>query len=124
MRINRLAAALVVAASLGAIPALAQQSEGEYAADLQRMIAETAAGTCPADIMAEQLLTVCQQQLPQMSAGLASLGAVQSVTFKSAEDGPTGLVETYDVVFANGVTLVWGIGAKADGKYSIAYAGG
>ncbi len=122
MHLNRLAA-VVAAVSLGAVPALAQESEGQYAADLRRMITETAAGTCPADLMAEQLLAACQQQLPQMSAGLAGLGAVQSVTFKSAEDAPVGRVETYEVVFANGVTLTWGIGGKTDGKYATAYAG-
>lgn len=123
MPIKRLVG-VVAAISLSAIPAWAQENEGQYAADLQRIIAETAAGTCPADLMAEQLLAACQQQLPQMSAGLASLGAVQSVTFTGAEDRPTGRVETYTVVFANDVTLTWGIGGKVDGKYSTAYAGG
>lgn len=115
-------AAVIAAISLSAVPTWAQESEGQYAADLQRIIAETAAGTCPADLMAEQLLAACRQQLPQMSAGLASLGAVQSVTFTGAEERPTGRVETYAVVFANGVTLTWGIGAKTDGKYDTAYA--
>lgn len=36
------------------------QSEGQYAADLRTMITQTASGVCPADIMAEQLLTGCQ----------------------------------------------------------------
>ena len=123
MRLN-IIAAVAVAASLTAFSASAQEAEGQYAADLQRMITETAAGTCPTDLMAEQLLTACQGQIAQMSAGLASLGAIQSVTFTKAEDTPQGRVETYAVVFANGTTLNWGIGHKADGKYSTAYAGG
>lgn len=118
MRLTLIAAA----ASLIAFPAMAQEGDGQYAADLQRMITETAAGACPADIMAEQLLTACQEQLPQMSAGLTSLGAVQSITFKKAEDTPEGRVESYTVVFANGTTLNWGIGHKKNGKYAAAYA--
>jgi hypothetical protein len=100
----------------------AAQNEGQYAADLRTMITQTASGVCPADIMAEQLLTACQQQLPQMSAGLSSLGGVQSITFAKADEMPEGRVETYKVVFANGVTLNWGIGHKKDGKYAAAYA--
>ncbi len=118
----KLAAIAAVAASLTAVSAMALESEGQYTADLQRMITETATGTCPADIMAEQLLAACQQQITQMSAGLASLGAIQSITFTKADDTPGGRVETYAVVFANGVTLNWGIGHKKDGKYSAAYA--
>lgn len=120
MRPTTLALAAVL--SLAACPALAQAGDGQYAADLQRMITETASGVCPADLMAEQLLTACQQQLPQMSAGLASLGAVQSITFTTAVDTPEGRVETYAVVFANGTTLNWGIGHRKDGKYASAYA--
>jgi hypothetical protein len=104
MRLNVIAAVAAVAAvCLTALPAVAQEGEGQYAADLRRMISETAGGTCPTDLMAGGLLTACQQQLPQMSAGLSSLGAIQSVTFARAEDTPQGRVETYTVTFANGV---------------------
>lgn len=118
----KLFAIAAAAAGLTAFSASAQESDGQYSNDLQRMITETAAGTCPSDIMAEQLLTACQQQIAQMSAGLASLGAIQSITFTKAEDTPEGRVETYAVVFANGITLNWGIGHKKDGKYNAAYA--
>lgn len=121
MRLKLMLAA-AAAFSLTAASAMALDSEGQYAADLQRMIAETAAGACPADIMGEPLLVACQQQLPQMSAGLASLGAVQSVTFVKAEDTPNGRVETYTVTFSGGASLTWGIGHKHDGKYNAAYA--
>ena len=57
-----------------------------------------------------------------MSAGLSSLGGVQSIALAKADETPEGRVETYKVVFANGVTLNWGIGHKKDGKYAAAYA--
>lgn len=121
MRLKLIAIA-AAAVSLTAFSASAQDGEGQYSADLQRMIAETSAGTCPADLMAEQLLAACQQQIAQMSAGLASLGAVESITFTNAEDTPNGRVETYAVKFASGQSLNWGIGHKKDGKYGAAYA--
>lgn len=125
-----LAAAL--AAGAMALPAIAQTAaaapgtpaEGQYEAALRRMIVETAAGACPADIMGAPLLAACQQQLPQMSAGLASLGAVESITFVRAEDGEYGRVEIYEVKFAGGQTLNWGIGGMKDNKFDVAYAGG
>ena len=122
MRLKLMLAAATAAAGLVSFPAMAQEGEGQYASDLRRMIAETAAGACPADLMAEQLLAACQQQLPTMSAGLSSLGAVQSIVFVKAEDTPAGRVETYAVAFANGAVLTWGIGHKKDGKYGAAYA--
>lgn len=121
MRIRLIIAAATAAAALAA-PAFAE--DGEYRAALQRMITETASGTCPADIMGDQLLAACRQQLPQMSAGLASLGPVESISFVRAEDRPDGRVEIYAVRFAGGQTLNWGIGGLRDGKFDIAYAGG
>ena len=112
----------MVIAGLMAFPAFAQG--GEYEAALRKMISETAAGTCPADVMGAELLTACQQQLPQMSAGLASLGAIESARFVRAEDRPEGRVEIYEVKFAGGMTLNWGIGGLRDGKFNVAYAGG
>jgi hypothetical protein len=121
MRLKLFAIAAAVT-SLTAFSASAQESDGQYSADLRRMITETASGNCPTEIMAEQLLAACQQQIAQMSAGLASLGDVQSITFSKADDTPEGRVETYAVVFANGTKLNWGIGHKKDGKYGAAYA--
>lgn len=113
------------ASVLIAFPALSQDAPtGEYADALQRMITETAAGTCPEDVMGPALLAACQQQLAQMSAGLASLGAIESVTFVRSEETPNGRVEIYTVRFASGQTLNWGIGGLQDGKYTVAYAGG
>lgn len=117
--------AAAFAGLLIAFPALSQEAQtGEYADALRRMITETASGTCPEDVMGGGLLEACRQQLAQMSAGLASLGAIESMTFVSAEDTPGGRVETYAVRFASGQTLNWGIGGVQDGKYTVAYAGG
>lgn len=118
----RLMITALTAVSVLAFSAIAQ--EGQYGGALRRMIDETAAGSCPADIMGEQLLAACQQQLPQMSAGLASLGAVESITFVGAEDRPDGRVETWEVKFASGQTLTWGIGGLNEGKFDVAFVSG
>lgn len=132
MRLTLTLAAALTAGAL-ALPAAAQSpgqtaapaGEGQYEAALRRMITETAAGTCPADVMGAPLLAACEQQLPQMSAGLAGLGAVESITFVRAEDGGQyGRVEIYAVKFAGGQSLNWGIGGEKDGKFDVAYAGG
>ncbi|GAA0867453.1 hypothetical protein GCM10009116_00300 [Brevundimonas basaltis] len=117
-----LSLAAALAAGVMAFPATAEDSQ--YEAALRRMIAETAAGTCPADIMGEGLLAACELQLPQMSAGLSSLGAIESVTFVRAEDRPGGRVEIYAVTFAGGQTLNWGIGGLNEGKFNVAYTAG
>lgn len=122
-----LAAALAVGAL--ALPAAAQTAapaaEAQYEDALRRMITETAAGSCPADIMGAPLLAACEQQLPQMSAGLAGLGAIESITFVRAGDSSEyGRVETYAVKFAGGQSLNWGIGGEKDGKFDVAYTGG
>jgi len=119
------AAAVIATLLLGtAAQAQAPTAEaGQYRAALQRMITESAGGTCPADLMAEQLLTACQSQIANMSAGLQSLGEVQSVTFLRAETRPEGRVELYAVQYSGGQSLTWGIGAEQDGKFAIAFAG-
>jgi len=116
--------AMLMAFGLTTATVAQEAPAGEYAEALQRMITETAAGTCPEDVMAGTLLDACRQQLAQMSAGLASLGAIETVTFVRAEDGPTGRVEVYAVRFASGQSLNWGIGGLQDGRFTIAYAGG
>lgn len=59
-----------------------------------------------------------------MAPGLASLGAIESVTFVSAEDTPNGRVETYAVKFAGGMTMNWIIGGFSEGKFSVAGTAG
>jgi len=86
------------------------------------MITETAGGTCPADLMADGLLAACQEQIVEMSAGLASLGEIETMTYVRTEETPEGPVELYAVTFSAGVTLNWGIGQFKDGKFQAAYA--
>ena len=126
MRLTLTLAAALAAGGL-ALPAAAQTApagEGQYEAALRRMITETAAGSCPADVMSGPLLAACEQQLPQMSAGLSGLGPIQSIAFVRAEDRADGRLEIYEVTFAGGQTLNWGIGGEKDGKFEVAFAGG
>lgn len=126
----RLILTLAAALAAGALapPAAAQTAapaaEGQYQDALRRMIVDTAAGSCPADIMGATLLAACQQQLAHMAPGLASLGGIESITFVRAEERPEGRVEIYAVKFAAGPTLNWGIGGLKDGKFDVAFAGG
>ena len=126
MRLTLTLAAALAAGAL-VLPAAAQTApagEGQYEAALRRMITETAAGSCPADVMGGPLLAACEQQLPQMSAGLSGLGPIQSIAFVRAEDRADGRLEIYEVTFAAGQTLNWGIGGEKDGKFEVAFAGG
>lgn len=117
MRIQTMFAG-VAAAALVAFPAMAQ--DGQYREQLSRMITEAAAGTCSVGLMATPVLDACNAQIEGMSAGLASLGAIESVTFVSAQDTPGGRVETWAVKFTGGRTLNWVIGQiQPDGKFSI-----
>lgn len=111
-----------LAAVLAAAPAAAD--EGRYAASLKAMLTQTAAGTCPADLMGDQLLAACREQLPNMQPGLAAAGAVTAVEFVSANGEGTDRVETYTVRFAKGSASVWAIGKFRDGKYQSAYSTG
>jgi hypothetical protein len=121
MRLKLMITAAAAAGAL-ALPAVAQ--DAQYREALQTMITQTAAGSCPADVMGEALLAACEQQLPQMSAGLASLGAIESITFVRSEERPEGRLEIYTVKFSSGQSLNWAIGGFADGKFNVAFTGG
>lgn len=95
--------------------------DGDYAPALRRMISETSAGRCPADVMADPLLAACKEQLPVMGPGLAKLGAIAAVTFIKAEDREGARIETYAVKHAGGKTMIWSLGNRVDGKFKIAY---
>jgi hypothetical protein len=98
--------------------------DGQYAPQLTRIISEAAAGTCLAALMAPPLLDACNGQIAGMGPGLQALGAIETVTFVSAQDTPEGKVETYSVKFANGRTMNWFIGQEQDGKFSVVGVGG
>ena len=112
----RLMLAGVAAAGLMAFPAMAE--DGQYGPQLTRILAEAANGTCLAELMQESLLTACHAQISGMATGLASLGAIETMTFVQAEDTPEGRVETWSIKYAGGTTLNWFIGGLQDGKFS------
>jgi hypothetical protein len=60
------------------------QSPGTEAA-VRRTIQELQVGEPKYDLMSAQLAAVARQQLPQLKATIAELGALQSVTFKGVE---------------------------------------
>lgn len=120
MRI-RMMLASAAAAGLMAFPAMA--GDGQYAPQLTRIIGEAAQGTCLADLMAQSLLDACSSQIAAMSPALQALGAIESMTFVSAEDTPAGKVETYSVKFVSGRTMNWFIGQEQDGKFTVVGAG-
>jgi hypothetical protein len=62
--------------------------------------------------MSPALADLTRQQLPQLRAILAQLGAVESVTFKGV--GPGG-ADIYEVKFEHGSTE-WRIMLESDGK--------
>ena len=121
MRVRTILAGLT-AASLMAFPAMAQ--DGQYAPQLTRILTEAANGTCLEALMGRSLLDACNGQIEGMAPGLRSLGAIETVTFVSAEDTPGGRVETYSVKFAGGQTLIWFIGQESEGKFSAVGTGG
>ena len=118
MRIQNMLAAAAAAAALIAFPAMAQ--DGQYREQLSRILTEAAGGSCSVALMAPALLDACNAQIEGMSPGLRSLGAIESMTFVSAEDTPQGRVETWAVKFSGGMTLNWVIGqVQPDGKFNV-----
>jgi serine-type D-Ala-D-Ala carboxypeptidase/endopeptidase len=89
------------------------QAPGSEAA-LRRMIEEVRAGQPKYELMSDGLAAVTRQQLPQFTAGVVQLGAVQSITFKGV--GPGG-ADIFEVKFEHGLTE-WRITLEPDGKVS------
>jgi hypothetical protein len=81
-------------------------------AALRRNIDELRRGEPNYALMSLGLADVTRQQLPQLKAAIAQLGALQSVTFK--EVGPGG-ADVYEVKFELGSTE-WRIALEPDGK--------
>lgn len=122
MRIRMMLAG-VAAAGLMALPAMAQ--EGQYGTPLGQMLADAAEGTCTEALMAPPLLNACSAQIAGMAEGLQALGAIESMTFVSAQDTPDGRLETWSVAYAGGQTLTWVIGhQQPDGKFAAVGTGG
>ncbi len=121
MRI-RLMLAGAAAAGLMAFPAMAQ--DGQYAPQLTRILAEAADGTCLAAYMAPALLDACNGQIEGLAPALSAMGAIETMTFVSAQETAEGKVETWSVKFAGGRTMNWVIGQERDGKFSVVGTGG
>jgi hypothetical protein len=102
----------------------AAPAQGQYSASLTRMITSTADGECPADLMAAELLSACNEQVDQIGPALQSLGPISDMAFVSAEGEGEARVETYEVFFESGQMLTWGIGGYVDGKFNVAFVGG
>ena len=102
----------------------APPAQGQYSASLSRMITATADGECPADLMAAELLTACNEQIGSIGPALQSLGPISDVAFVSAEGEGEARVETYEVFFESGQMLTWGIGGYTDGKFTVAFVTG
>ena len=79
---------------------------------LRRLIEGVQVGKPNYDLMSPDLANVTRQQLQQLQATLAPLGAIQSVSFKGV--GPGG-ADIFQVTFANG-SLEYRIWLTPDGK--------
>ncbi|HWQ86915.1 hypothetical protein [Brevundimonas sp.] len=121
MRIRAMLAG-VAAAGLMAFPAAAQ--DGQYGEQLTRIVTEAASGTCLDALMAPSLLDACNAQIQAMAPALSAMGAIESMTFVSAQDTAEGRVETWAVKFAGGRTMNWVIGHLQDGKFSVVGSAG
>jgi len=125
MRISLMMTALVATMALaGTVQAQDAAQDGQYRAALNRMIVSTADGECPADLMAEDLLAACNDQIYQIGPALQGLGPITEINFVRAEGEGEARVEVYDVIFEGGQMLTWGIGTLVDGKFQTAYVGG
>ena len=111
-----------VAALLIAGPAAAEP--GQYAGALKKMLSETAAGNCPADLMGDRLLAACKEQLPRMRTALVAEGPIKKMTFATAVGQGEERIETYDVTFTKGTTAKWQIGIFQNGKFQVTYSNG
>jgi uncharacterized iron-regulated membrane protein len=120
MTVRKVLAGLTMAGMM-ACPALAQ--DGQYASQLNRILTEASAGTCSAAYMQAAVLDACNAQIEGMAPALAALGAIESVTFVSAQDTPGGRVETYAVKYAGGETLNWVIGQESEGRFAVVGTG-
>lgn len=98
--------------------------EGQYSASLTRLITSAADGECPADLMAADLLSACNEQIASIGPALQSLGPIRDMAFVSAEGEGAARVETYEVFFESGQMLTWGIGGYTDGKFTVAFVSG
>jgi hypothetical protein len=99
MRFYKSAACVMLIAS-ATFPAMA--AKGSYSNALRKILTQTVAGSCAADIMAPKLLNACHEQMSRLQPGLAALGPIKSITFVRADMHKGERMETYKVAFAKG----------------------
>lgn len=104
------------------VPAFAAQ--GSYSSALRTMLSQTAAGTCPASLMADDLLKACKEQLPRLKPEMMAAGPIKSLTFVKADTVKGERMETYKVGFTKGAPQTWHIGGFKEGKFRSAYNDG
>jgi len=119
MRLYRRAACVALIAGVAA-PTMA--AEGSYSSALRKILTQTAAGSCAADIMAPRLLAACHEQISRLKVGLAASGPITSIVYVSAENHKGGRIETYRVAFAKGEPVMWHIGGLHNGKYESVFS--
>ncbi|MGE7206149.1 hypothetical protein ACQKJZ_10775 [Sphingomonas sp. NPDC019816] len=120
MRLGLIAAAAALTMTTAATAQTAEQ--GQYAGQLRAMFTSVAAGTCPADLMADALLKACQEQLPQMLPALKAGGPIKAITFLKSEQANGERYEQYQVTFTNGAPSKWTIGGLQDGKFRAVFS--
>lgn len=116
-----LAVTALVASVLTAGAAFAQDpaTDGQYRADLMTLITSVSGGTCPATLMGDEVLAKCEESIDQIGAALGGLGPVDMVTLSEATGEGADRVESYEVTFQSGDTLVWSLGKRGeDGRYA------
>jgi len=90
---------------------------------LRAALAAATRGECPKSLMVPTLEYACRQQAGNMSARMAQLGPIQSIIFQGTQTSPAGVVEAYEVRFANG-RMLWLVNTDADGKLATLWSPG
>lgn len=118
MRSVALAAFASAALLAGAAHAQDPATDGEYRGALVKVMDALAAGDCDADVMTGDLLAVCDTELAPVTSALQMLGSPTDVLFVRAEGEGTERIEIYEVHYAVGQVLTWGLGGVEDGRFA------
>lgn len=121
---RKLRSFLVLASLLVPIHSMAQPSyQPRWGDKLRAALVAATRGECPKSLMVPALEYACRQQAGNMSARLAQLGPIQSLIFQGTQPSPAGVVEVYEVRFANG-QMLWLVNTDADGKLAALWSPG
>jgi hypothetical protein len=115
---------LVLAGLLIPTHSMAQPSyQPRWADKLRAALVAATRGECPKSLMVPTLEYACRQQASNMSARMAQLGPIRSIIFQGTQTSPAGVVEAYEVRFANG-QMLWLVNTDADGKLATLWSPG